>query len=294
MRFLSRLSRIRNKSGFTLIEVIVSSVLLGILVLAVVGLITPIMNVVMLNEKNANALMIAEATEAYIDRSIKNSVYVAVFTNANIADINASTINEHEALKEMKNFLNDGNNKDIYDLKVIGIRWETDPRVHHNKYMLYNVKPNYDSSFNLVGTATPAVTPVFENCFYDGLFPKFQFEVMPYIEYEDDGTTIKSVKNVALMTNIEVYSNAAMTALAASGKGYADLVNVRTPAINRENTYKLYHILGGNDAKGDAITVNTELRTEAECEAVYTASKPETYIFYVTRKLKFYEPPATP
>ncbi|MDE7361702.1 MAG: type II secretion system GspH family protein [Oscillospiraceae bacterium] len=297
MRRFSRLLKLRNKSGFTLVEVIVSCALLGILIISVLGMITPVMSVVMNNEKNANALMIAEATEAYIDRNIKNSVFVAIFTNANPSDILSATIDEHEAVKEMKAFLNDGDNKDIYDLKIIGIRWLEDPKTHHYKYMLNNLKPRYDSSFNLVGGAGLKCTNVFEPCFYDNLYPNISFEVMPYNEYEDNDKTkpIVSTKNAALKTTIDVYSNSAMTALAASGEGYADLINIRTPAINRGDIYKLYSIEGGNDAMGNPITLTTQIRTADEFAATFPSTNPETYIFYVTRKLKYYEaPPATP
>lgn len=295
MRKFSRLIRLRNKGGFTLIEVIISCVLLAILILAVMGMITPVMSVVMSNEKNANALMIAEAAEAYIDRNIKNSVYCAVFTNANRNDVTAAAIDEHDAVKEMKDFLNDGNNKDIYDLNVIGIRWTEDPKSHLNKYMLSVMEVPYDSSFQLISGGLLKEKNVFDACFYDNLYPDFRFEVKPYNEYDKETTppTMTSTRNAALKTTVDVYSNHEMTALAASGEGYADFVNIRTPAINRGDIYKLYSIESGTDAMGNAITVYTQLRTPEECAALYPASKPETYIFYVTRKLKYYEAPTT-
>ena len=60
MKKILRLLKRRNNGGFTLIEVIISCALLAILILAVMGMVTPVMSVVMSNEKNANALMIAE------------------------------------------------------------------------------------------------------------------------------------------------------------------------------------------------------------------------------------------
>lgn len=294
MKKILRLLKRRKNGGFTLVEVIVSCALLGILIMAVVGMITPVMSVVMRNEKNANALMIAEGMEAYIDRNIKNSVYCAVFTNAIFGDL-TTTIDQHDAVKEMKDFLNEGDNKNIYDLKIMGIRWEQDSKTHLMKYMVKNIRLNYDDSFNLKTTAIYH-TAVFEECFYDNLYPDVTFEVMAYNEKADDGT-ITATRNVALKTVIDVYSNQGMTALAAQGKGYADFINIRTPAINRGDIYKLYSIEGGNDAMGNPIAISTQLRTDSEMEDYKAANlntNAETYIFYVTRKLKYVEPPTTP
>lgn len=230
MKKILKLLRLKNKGGYTLIEVIISCALLGILITAVVGLISPVMSVIGNNEKNANALMIAEAAEAYIDRSIKNSVYTAIFTNASATDITADAVNKHAAFVEMKKFLNDGDNKKIYDLHILGIRWLQDPKSHQNKYMLQIVNPDYDTSFGLKST-TLSFTNVFEPCFYDNLYPEISFEVLPYDEHTDktDPSKITATRGAAVKTTIDVYSNSGMTALAASGTAYADFVNIRTP-----------------------------------------------------------------
>lgn len=307
MKKILRLPKRRNNGGFTLVEVIVSCALLGILILAVMGMITPVMSVVTNNQKNANALMISEAIEAYIDRNIKNSVYCAVFTNAganNSALGSKSTdlestglISKSDALKEMLDFMKADNNKDIYEVKVIGIRWLEDTKTHQYKYMVTNISPKLkdDGSFETLYSARE--TRVFEDCFYENLYPKVEFEVLAYNEHEDNDESkpITSTRNVALKTTIDVYSNSSMESLAASGNGYADFINIRTKAINPEGNLKLYHIEGGNDAMGNPITISTQLRTDDELEADYgVTAHAETYIFYITRKLKYYEPPATP
>lgn len=313
MKKILRLLRLRNKSGFTLVEVIISSALLGILIMAMVGIITPVMSVITNNENNANALLIAEAAEAYIDRSIKNSVYTAIFTNANENDILLNgEIYKHEAFKEMKDFLKDGDNMKIYDLNIIGIRWLQDPKTLQNKYMLQVIKPTYDSSLDLNLTSTIGKKNVFEPYFYDGMYPEFEFEVLPYDEHTDktDPTKITATRGATVKTTANIYSNPAMTALAASGTAYSDFVNIRTPAINRDDLYKLYyidgvHVSGSSEPKKDGsgklidnmdkpITITTELRTADECKTMFSVERPDTYIFYVTRKLKYYEPPASP
>lgn len=308
MKKILRLLKRRNNGGFTLVEVIISCALLAILILAVMGMITPVMSAVTLNEKNANALMITEAVEAYIDRNIKNSVYCAVFTNAGAnnsalgamsTDLFQSTglIRQSDALKEMLNFMSTDNNKDIYEMKIIGIRWLQDAKTHHYKYMVTKITPQIKddgSDFKyFMGTYEKRI---FEDCFYDNLYPEVSFEVMAYNEHEDGDETkpIVSTRNVALKTTIDVYSNPDRTALAARGEGKADFINIRTKAINPDGDYKLYSIEGGDDAMGNPITVTTQLRTDAELQSAYgVTAHPETYIIYITRKLKYFEP-ATP
>lgn len=304
MKRILRLLKRRNNGGFTLVEVIVSCVLLGILILAVMGMITPVMSIITSNEKNANALMVAEAVEAHIDRNIKNAVYCAVFTNAGSnksavgslsTDLESTgLILKSDAIKEMLDFMKTDSNKDIYEIKVIGIRWLEDKRTNQYKYMLTNINPKiksdgsgFDSFFSGIETR------VFEDCFYDNFFPDISFEIMEYNEHEDGDETkpITSTRNVALKTTIDVYSNSARTALAAQGKGYADFINIRTKSINPDGNYKLYSIEGGDDAMGNPITVSTKLRTDAELTSDFgVTAHAETYIFYITRKLKYFEP----
>ncbi len=305
MKKILRLLKCKNNGGFTLIEVIVSCALLAVLILAVVGMITPVMSVIGNNEKNANALMIAEAVEAHIDRNIKNSVFCGVFTNAGggstvvgtpSTDLTGSTgkIQASDAFKEMLTFLSTDNNKDIYDMKIIGIRWLEDTRVHQYKYMLTNITPKLSDDGSSVTSFTEG--KVFEDCFFENMYPEVKFETVEHIEYEADGTTKKWARNVALNTTINVYTRPEMgSSLAASGMGYADFINIRTNAINRDGTYKLYWINGSTDGMGAAVTVKTELREDSDFTAEFgAAAHPETYIIYVTRKLKFAAPTTTP
>lgn len=294
MKKILRLLKRRNNGGFTMVEVIISSALLAILILAVMGVMTPIMSAITSNEKNANALMIAEAAEAYIDRNIKNSVIVAVYTNAMISDFTGSPGKAitSQSMKDMLDFLNKDDNKNIYDIRVIGVRWLEDKKSHQYKYMLTKLTPQLKS--DLSGFTAFTETPVFESCFYDNLYPKITFEPIAYNEHEDGDETkpIISTTNVALKTTIDVYGSFKMESLAAQGKGYADFINIRHKVVNES---KLYSIEGGNDAMGNPIESPTQLRTDIEFKGEFgDTAHPETYIVYVTRKLIYYEPPATP
>lgn len=290
MKKILKLLKRRKNSGFTLVEVIISCALLGILIMGVLGMIVPVMSTIMSNEKNANALMIAEAAEAHIDRNIKNSVQVAVYTNAMISDFTGASGKAvaSQSMKDMLDFLNDGDNRKIYDMKIIGIRWVEDRKNHQYKYMLTNLTPKIKDDGS--GFTSFAENPVFESCFYDNLYPKISFEVMAYDEHEDGDETkpITSTRNVAIRTTIDVYSDPEMKALSAQGKGYADFINIRTVAINRGDIYKLYSIVPGNDSMGNPIENPTQLRTDDEFKGEFgDTAHPETFIVYVTRKLKF-------
>lgn len=293
----------RNKSGFTLIEVIVSCALLAVLILAVMAMISPVMTVIGSNEKNANALMIAEAVEAEIDRNIKNSVFCAVFTNAQpgssvvgtpSADLTTDTgkIRLHTAMSEMLTFLSTDSNMDIYDMKIIGIRWIEDVRTHQYKYMLTSITPKIKADGSGFDSFTEG--KVFEDCFYENFFPDIKFETMEFVEHAEDGTTVTACRNVALKTTIDVHSDSTMDSRAASGTGYADFINIRTNAINPDGTYKLYWISDDDnkDAMGNDITVKTLLREDDDFTDEFGDVRPETYVVYVTRKLK-YAPPAS-
>lgn len=49
------------------------------------------------------------------------------------------------------------------------------------------------------------------------------------------------------------------------------------------------------DNMGKPISVTTQLRSESDFATLFpSAGKPDTYIFYVTRKLKYYEAPTSP
>lgn len=296
MKKILKLRKRRKNGGFTLVEVIVSCVLLGVLILAVMAMITPVMNVITLNENNANALMISEAVEAHIDRNIKNSLYCGVFTNV-LPSSTAGAISEeltaaggeiqkNGALKEMLTFLKTDENMKIYDVKIIGIRWLEDTRTHQYKYMLTNITSKVkDDGSCLIDFKEEKV---FENCFYENMFPDIKFEVKSY-DFKDSAGNVTETRNVALKTTAEVYSNSEMTALGASGTGYADFINIRTKSINPDGIYKLYSIAPDSDDT----TFETEVRTDDVFKTGYPDAHPETYIVYVTRKLKYADPPAS-
>ncbi|MCM1168242.1 MAG: type II secretion system GspH family protein [Ruminococcus sp.] len=301
MKFI-RLLKKRGKSGFTLVEVVISCVLLGILILGVFSVVTPIISGVKSREQSANALMLAEAAEMYIDRSIKNSVFVAIFENAKPDDMKEDgAIPKSPQMAEMLAFINNSDNKDaagndIYELKCIAIKWEDDPKhysvldpttaAHSHKYMIYT--ETIDKTTGAVKSGTTSY-PVFEVGFYENLYPQFTFDNIFTVNVLNDDGTVKmkdgepvteDVEKLAVHTVINVYRDEAMTDVALIGDGYADLTNIK-----RQQTtgyYKLFSKNGMKDDDGNIIPDTGTVLTNTFLEN----ERPETYVYFVTRKLK--------
>lgn len=263
MKKILRLLKKRNNRGFTLVEVIISCALLGILVIGMCGFVAPVLSQIKDREQNAHALMISEAMQAYINRSIKNSNYVAIFENVTRADmISTGDAKDIDAVKDMFEFVRKAENKDIYEIKCIGIRWLEDKKTNRHRYMLTN---EYFSSTGYYLDAASTTRMVFDECFYDNSFPKVTLDILT-----------KDSKNTAIKTIIDVYENQDLDKLDFEGIGYADLININNTKINQYGTYKLY-------SKAD-----TTIRTADEFAADHADDNvmPDTYIYYITRKVK--------
>ena len=309
--------RKRRNSGFTLVEVIISCVLLGILILGMFSIVTPIISGVKNREQSANALMLAEAADMYINRSIQNAIYVAIFENAKPADMQqgaegAKTIARSKQMEEMLEFINGSDNKDadgneIYELKCIGIRWAYDAKSQRHKYMITNERVNkttgaVDYSTNVPDTTNPGSPKsylVFETIFYDDLFPKFGFDILetnvldedgnPVME--DDGVTPKMAEVPAIKTTLNVYRDAEMDELAPQTNNYVECINISRQQMSTE--YKLFSKKGVKAGDGTYIADSATVFTHAESE-FNDNEQPETYIYYITRKLKTANPTTPP
>ncbi len=272
---LIRLLKKRGKSGFTLVEVIVSCMLLGILILGVFSVVTPIISGVKTREQNANALMLAEAAEAYIDRSIKNSIFVAIFENAKPDDMKeGEAIPESQQMKEMLSFINNADNKDaagndIYELKCIGVRWKYDAKSQQYKYMITSETVDKTKGIVDVAPSTSKSYSVFETCFYEKLFPIVIFDIMEADVLDEDGNPKKDVagNNIkqeipAIKTTIDVYRDPEMQELAFKGTGYADLTNIKRQA--NSDFYKLFSKKGMKDSDGKIVADTSTILREAD------------------------------
>ena len=251
MKLLKRLMSKRNNAGFTLVEVIISVALLGVLLASMTLFVGPVLEAAADAKDDIRATVLAETVDAFIDRSVKYSSHVAVFNNVPISGAERTTrmeaIYNSEELKKFKEYFESdpaAQRDKFYEIRCIGICWRMDDRTNESKFMLSmgKVGKAVSGRYEILDTAQ-----VFEDCFYEDLFPTVNIEK---VESTDGGS---EKKIVALKLNIDVYSNDAMTTKAMTGVGYTQFIN--------ENI----------------ITVNPDPAEESD-------EKTDTYIFYITRK----------
>ena len=251
MKMLKRLlKRKRKNSGFTLVEMVISCGLLGILVVGITLFIAPVMKSAASNEANVRATLLAETVNNYISRSTRSALYVKVFTNADraAAEKDDGAIAADEELKAMQKFVNDCVDTDkkqkVYELKCISFSWENDPQTQENKYMVMNETFANSSSTKL--NTTPI--PVFENCFYEGLFPEFIVEQLegtdtaPEESSSDSSSSDPDEKKPvpALKITTNVYNDQNMVSPEFVGVGYTEYGAIKNKTINSSGKFKFY------------------------------------------------------
>ncbi|MCH5195321.1 MAG: prepilin-type N-terminal cleavage/methylation domain-containing protein [Oscillospiraceae bacterium] len=237
MNYFKRLFSKRNNGGFTLIEVVISVGLLGILLVAMTAFVSPILQASNDTQTDIRANILAETIESYIDRSVKVAKYISIFTDVD----NKADVLTDPNLTALEGYLTDPS----YEIRCIGINWMDDERTNEQKYMLnlWKVTPG---SGNHVDISAP--NKVFDECFYEGLFPKV------IIEPVSGAPTIKITLNV--------YNNDLMTDgnEAMIGDGYIQLLNLMYVESSKVTDYLKIKSKGGS------------------------SEHPDTYIFYVARK----------
>ena len=315
-RRIKRLLRLRNKSGFTLTEVIIASALLGVLVLGVMGFATPVLSSVRSKEQNARAVLLSEAIDDYIANKIQYSFYVAAVDHAAMGDANGDLILKPYSGSEfqkqqgmgLKSLLAKyeelGGESGGYEIRCIGSRWLDVPGMSQKKLMLTNEK--------IASTSTGALSGeyelVFDPVFYDVLYPIIKFEnysnqyqikndAGEYIDQvtEEDvdiAPGLKVVTDVYISPdcyniNENIRENALLT---FSGITYADLSNIRNPIINGDNTLKICPTVSLNPSYSEAYNASIEYMNGAEkvyyTDAGSTYYYPDSYLYYIAHKVK--------
>ena len=211
---LKRLLKKRNNGGFTLIEVIISVALLGILVTGVTIFAAPVMNMVKVNQKNARATMLAEAIDVYISGCMRNAKMVAVVTNTTLdaakAGITHNTINDFVKFMKEKNPSTNNFNYDDYEVRCIAIHWDTDSISGRKKLILSNciVNNNFsdpNNKLNIQGDPRK----IFDDSLYLNLFPVITLE--NFETQDNTGTETGDLANgykvvTSIHANLECYN----------------------------------------------------------------------------------------
>ncbi len=248
MKFLKRLLSKRNNAGFTLLEVVVSVGLMGLLIVSMTVFVTPVLKVAAGNKMDVRATILAETLDSYLNRNIMNSKAVVVFTGvANFAkpaqkttDLNS--IYASNELKELTDNLNTNLSRygaNSYEIRCVGINWSTDERTNDQKYMLtlYKIAKAAEDKLRIVGQ-----NEIFEDCFYDGLFPTVEIEQVT----NDEGAVVQALK-----VNVDVFDNAGMSSIVFRGNGYTKLVNgdfiktksIRTPEDDEHADVYIFYVI---------------------------------------------------
>lgn len=326
---MKRLLRLRSKSGFTLVEMIIACALLGILVLGMLGFMTPILSSLRVKEQNARARMLSEAIDSYIANSVQYAFYVQTIDTAAGVDTVASggaqpdvlslkyagsdfEKQKDKGLSDLVNCLNTDLSGGVYEIRCIGIRWMDVPGGDGTKKLMLTNEKVDQATCALDPTASE---PVFESVFYDGLYPIVKFENYSnqYQLKDEDGNPQDQVKeeDVDIAPSIKVITDVYLTPdcystdenvrknaiLAVSGMTYADFSNIRSKLINKENTYKIHPTLSAHTTISAGKTVphyaGAYAADPAGTSYVVDGKNyyyPNSFIYYIARKTRLATP----
>ena len=323
-RRMKRLLRLHNKSGFTMVEVIIASALLGVLVVGIMGFVTPILDGVRVKEQNARAVLLSEAIDTYIANSIQYAYYVATVDCAASGDtlgaapkVRSSAYQGTEfetgakGVDELFNRFNTMGSS--YEVRCIGVRWiEDDPIAHTKKLMITNEQLAKDAAGNYTGALVDnGWVPVFESVFYDGLYPIVRIENYSnqYQIKDDTGVLVDQVKpeDVGIAPGLNIITDVYLApdcynikddvrekqlSLTFSGVTYADLPNIRSNLINSDKTFKVQPKVTVNTKdEGGKKVPSYQGAYVSDPTARYTADGetyyyPNSFIYYIARKVK--------
>lgn len=305
-RKLKRLLRLRNSSGFTLVEVIVACALLGILVIGVMGFAVPILSSIREKEKNARAFMLSEAISTYIYSTTQYAYYVSTFTGAAAKDtvgadetITKLTYTGTEFPKKNGKGLStlkacyDKLGSDKYEIRCIGIRWREDQISGEKKLMVTNEKVD-----QVKLTLDPAKSRlVFEECFYNDLYPMITFEnYSNQYQIKEGDTLVDRVEDkdlniapglgliVDVYTSLDCYNTGSgvreKAVISMSGTSYIGFNNIRS-TITNPGSYEVVPNMAVN-SYDDALA-------KEDASAVYSADGedyyyPDSFIYYIVHK----------
>ena len=264
MKAIKKLFGKRAKSGFTLVEMIISIALLAILLGGMTIVVTPILESFKDEKQSITANNVSSCVQEYVTRSLRNASQILIVSNASYTDANGGSVTA--TTDEMLKYIakkNTGATK-THELRCLSLRYVD------GKYILCDepVKSGVTSGGVLTGNASTASLQgkVYSDCLYDDLYMDIKFEpaMLTVTDPVTGATTATQGKDV-LQTTIKAYSDKARKAMVFNGSGITELrqIKVQLRAGAKEANYYLKFLdMGGTD----------------------DAHK-DIYIFYVTRVL---------
>lgn len=306
----ARLFKKRRNSGFTLVEVIISCALLGILVFGVFAFASPIMNLINTGKKSARATGLAETIDTYIVGTLRSSIRTAVIQNTSFERIHSQSVALDNALdlRPIYQFMCEEDNATKYEVRCLGICWVNDKSspqyrstnadsANPKKQMLINIKlknvftPGSGNSGALMPEANSLANAlrgqadkVFDDALYNGLYPVINIETFKKkdVAGHETSTNANGYKITAdIYSSINCYNTVSQaerdsTPRSFRGVSYVEFIN---PDPKKDPVAKDVTIL--NETQ-NTIDANMDSRKYVTNGTSYYY--PDTYIFYVVPK----------
>ncbi|MDE7398164.1 MAG: type II secretion system GspH family protein [Oscillospiraceae bacterium] len=295
LKRIKRLFGRRNNAGFTMVEVIVSIALLGIMILGVLGFMAPVMSIVADGEKNARGVMLMEAIDSYITNSLRYAEYVKIYSNVKQG---TDPTDGDADFTEMTGYVNA-----THELRCISFSWmETGIKDQYKLVLRQNRVDQSTFKIAQLANGKPDAVSVMGDCIYDDLYIVPQFRLIdnnydvpspadPSIttpKYADGDPNLHYIgfQNVTqVYRDNQCYSteaaNRANSSLAYVGESFTACTTIASNYTNKLTAggykYKIYEI---NEGVYDATSVTTQIDEDTGMTLYY----PETYIYYVARK----------
>lgn len=311
-KYIKRLFGKRNSAGFTLVEVVVSMALLGVLLVGVFGFVAPLLANVVEKQQDARAVMLMEAVDSYITNSLRNAKYVKIIANVNPYNLpdssNADWTQAKDDLKAMASAVTGSGGED--EMHCISFRWL--PTGIYDEYKMVLVQENVKVTGGSITVDKTLSKEVMGDAIYDKLYIVPRFEMIDNNIPDSSnpsgfkyGAGDPELHNVGIANVTRVFkspdcystsaSNRRSSHIAYEGQSFNSLATISSQFVNKfDNTskeykYKAYDMYdaftytdgvatGGYDTTG----ANSVIWNDDSGSPHYY---PETYIFYVSRDL---------
>lgn len=210
---IKRLLKVRNSSGFTLVEIIISCALLSILILGIMMFVTPVLKMVTSNQKNARATMLSETVDTYISGVLRTAKMVEVFENVDCTFPETSSLNlmsnspADGGLHKIVEFMKAGDNALNYEVRALGIVVKDNGLVTSQGIRIYNIPVMNDAHMEAGGTLAARVgeaRPAFHDLMFEGLYPTVKIETF---KMQEASGTEKTSNARGYRISTKVYSD---------------------------------------------------------------------------------------
>lgn len=311
MKRIKRLFNRRNSAGFTLVEVIVATALLGVLLVGIIFFISPIFQNVETEGQITKADRATTTMEWYVSKTLRSAVFVKAYVGVEFEDVNTPTgYISIDATTKSPSDPNSGQLKDMvdlvasapgnYELRCLSFQYVEDTNVSNSsfsnsprKYMIFNEKVTItDSTPKLVKIDTTASAPVFEACFYEDIYPEFSFDVEKvYLtkdesgkytktNYTEDDVAALSAEEQAKLLGLTPYIKMGINIYGDEGYATTNRAIFRASSIIEVNNVKNYDV----NEKGYYKLFDTDIVRDVSDPGTEEDQK-NIFVFYVARKL---------